>query len=477
MDKIKIPSMNIRSIIQRPTFNGISLPCFVFLATLIIGWNVLLTYLMIDKLNMNDFGKFFYSIVAYLQGGEMYGPNPGTFIVINPQFGQQFWNLNPPHFHLPLLPLGHMAPEIALTIWGILNLIGLVASLHFIGKELHMTPTPRQSRVLFIGFLAFCGTGAFFLTGQLSFLLLFPITISWIQARNTQWAKAGLSLGLACAIKPFLLIFAPYFLIKKEYKAFANLLFICIVSYITGILVLGQEIYWQWIEKLRLVDWSWASMNASLHGLLSRIFQENPSFALAFDSSNTVNFLWLALSGLIATSTFFIIYKDQSKYSVDRAFALLLISAILISPLGWIYYLFFPLGPLTAIIYQRGKTLQGTPLPAITYQVEARNGLVAFAAVGFILPLQFTVLFQPAAWATITIGSIYCWCTLAVWATLLLDWHIETSTQTEPNYPEQKEFNSLSGSIPEMGLLSSILHRNSKQLDCQEAGSIERNAI
>lgn len=469
--------MTIHSTIQRPIFKGISLPWFVFFATLIIGWNVLLTWLMINKLHMNDFGKFFYSIVAYVQGGDMYGPNPSTFVVINSQFGQQFWNLNPPHFHLPLLPLGHMAPKTALTIWGILNLIGLVASLHLIGKELDMTPTPKQSRILFLGFLAFCGTGAFFITGQLSFLLLFPITLSWIQARNSQWAKAGISLGLACAIKPFLLIFAPYFLMKKQCAAIANLLLICMIAYIAGLLTFGQQIYWQWIEKLRLVDWSWISMNASVHGLLSRIFQENPSFALAFDASNTVNLLWLALSGLIATVTFFILYKDHSKHSIDRAFALLLIAAILISPLGWIYYLFFPIGPLTAIIYQRGKTMQGLPLPAFTNQVKTRNRLVGFAAAGFLLPLQFTLVLQPSAWATITIGSIYCWCTLAIWVTLLLDWHIETTPIPERTSREVRRDGPLSATTPEMGHMSSILPEKSKPLACNEAGSIESNVL
>ncbi len=408
----------------------------------------------------------------------MYGPNPGTFIVVNPHFGQQFWNLNPPHFHLPLIPFGYMAPEAALTIWGILNLIGLIASFHLIGKELHITPTPRQSRILVLGFLAFCGTGAFFLTGQLSFLLLFPITLSWIQARNTQWAKAGLSLGLACAIKPFLLIFIPYFLIKKQYVAIVNFLLISMIGYIMGLMVFGQQTYWQWIEKIKFVDWSWASMNASVHGLLSRIFQENPSFALAFDAPNIINLLWFGLSGLIATVTFFILYKDHSKQSIDRAFAILLIAAILIAPLGWIYYLFFPIGPLTAIITQWERILPKHPRSNFIYLgTRSRNGLLGFAVAGYLVPLQITILFQPSAWATVTFGSLYCWCTLAIWMMVLLDWRIETTPTSERTPQEERRQDPLSTFIPEMQPLSSIQHKKSKHLICDEAGSIGSHAL
>ncbi len=428
------------------TFLGFSL-----VASFLILWNVILTYLMFDKLHMNDFGKFFYSIVAYLEGGEMYGPNPGTFISLSPLFGQQFWNLNPPHFHLPLLPLGLLSPEVALTIWASLNLIALVATFYLIGKELNLSPTLWQSRFLFLGFLAFSGTGAFFLTGQLSFLLLLPITLAWIQARNTHWAKAGVSLGLACAIKPFLLIFAPYFLIKKKYSAFFNLIFICIFAYIAGFLAFGQQIYWQWIEKLFLVDWSWASMNASVHGLLSRTFQENPTFAPIFHAPNSINFLWFGLSGVIGTITFYILFKDHSKHSIDRAFALLIIAAILISPLGWIYYLFFPIGPLTAIIYHWGKNREKIIYPPSIYRTKIRNRLVGFAVVGYIIPLQMIILFEPGVWVTFTIGSIYCWSTVALWVSLLLDWDIERTSLLEHTPAEQSEQNLMLGLNQQIG--------------------------
>ena len=408
-----------------------------------------MTYLMIDKLHMNDFGKFYYSIVTYLGGGEMYGPNPSTFITVSPLFGQQFWNLNPPHFHLPLLPLGYLSPEVALAIWGSLNLIALIASLRLIGKELDLNPTTWQGRFLFLAFLAFSGTGSFFLTGQLSFLLLYPITLAWIYARHAQWTKTGLSLGLACAIKPFLLIFAPYFLIKKHYSALLNLFLIFAIAYIAGLCTFGPHIYWQWIAKIQLVDWSWASMNASIHGWLSRTLSENPTFAPSWHLPQFITPLWIACSGILGIVLFAILHLDQSPQSVDRAFALLLLGAILISPLGWIYYLFFPLGPLTGMVHKAWSDKKKNKTPRFPVYERTRNILMVLAGAGLIFPLQFAYFFQPNWWATLTIGSMYFWSTLAVWTALLLDWHITKCPNFRYDHASFNEIKTLYGVRPE----------------------------
>ena len=78
--------------------------CHVFCLLGVIGllvWNAYLAYELATDLRMNDFGRFYYTAVAFLQGQEMYGPRPAE--VVQPselRTGQQLGNLNPPHFHL-----------------------------------------------------------------------------------------------------------------------------------------------------------------------------------------------------------------------------------------------------------------------------------------------------------------------------------------------------------------------------------------
>src|SRR5262245_52955961 len=98
--------------------------------------DVTLMNAMTNLLNMNDFGKFYYSAQAFLAGTNMYAPNPAT----NPRFVEapdvQFLNMNPPHFHLLVLPLAMLPAQRAVTIWLGASLTALVVSLLLIGREL-----------------------------------------------------------------------------------------------------------------------------------------------------------------------------------------------------------------------------------------------------------------------------------------------------------------------------------------------------
>ena len=58
----------------------LAFPVFVSGIAFLILWNSALVYNMVVRINMNDFGKFYYSTLAFLEGGEMYGPTPATFI-------------------------------------------------------------------------------------------------------------------------------------------------------------------------------------------------------------------------------------------------------------------------------------------------------------------------------------------------------------------------------------------------------------
>ncbi len=409
---------------------------FLIIAVFLIVWNVLLAHIMIDHLHMNDFGKFYFSIKTFLENGTMYGPNRATLVNVTPLFAQQFWNLNPPHFHLLIMPLGFVAPYTALAIWGLINLALLIASLQLIGSELQLRPSPQQSRLVFLGILAFSGTGAILITGQLTFLLLFPITLAWIQVRNKQWSKAGIALGIACSIKPFLLIFTPYFLLKHQYRALVLFILTCALTFCIGLLTLGTDIYLRWMDLLGLVDWSWTSMNGSIHGILNRAFHENPVFTTVTDAPHLVTPLWILLSGICAMITLVRIHQDNSVHSTDRSFLLLLLAAALISPLGWIYYLFLSVGPLTALSYQWWQErLSGNGQGATTL----RNFLICSAGCGLIVPFQYARIFQPHGLATFTIGSIYFWSILAVWIGLIIDGHLSSKaipqTLLQVNFP------------------------------------------
>lgn len=403
---------------------GFTLACVVFILL-----NTLNVWIMIDRMEMNDFGKFFYSTIAFLEERDMYASSPATLIQVNPIYAQQFWNLNPPHFHLLLIPLALLSPLTALPVWGIVNLVSLIICLHLIGTNLHLAPSNWQSRLAFLGFLAFSGTGVVLITGQLSFLLLLPITLAWIHARKGNWQLTAIFLGLTASIKPFLLIFLPYFLIKRMIKSALLMISLCLLPFGIGILMFGLENYLSWVEHLQKVDWAWASMNASSLGFFTRTFTENPLYAVLLNFENLPIFSWILFSAFSGTTTLFYISRDHSTLSVDRAFFVLLILAILCSPLGWIYYLFLPLGPATSLILSWWRERAVILSPSLSSVTRKRNLFLYLSLPGLFVPIQLVLIFQPNALATLTIGSAFFWSTLAVWLSLLFDSYLANSGQ------------------------------------------------
>src|SRR5207247_183245 len=132
------------------------------------------------------------------------------------------------------------------------------------------------------------------------------------------------------------------------------------------------------------------------------------------------------------------------KIAVDRDFALLLLSSLLISPLGWAYYLWLPLGPLVALAASWWpKTGSAGFQPACRQDVGAtpntcgagfqpayrrwRDGLLLVGITGLLWPFFATDIFQPHVWATVSVGSVYFWSTFALWSSLIVDWRVAAS--------------------------------------------------
>jgi hypothetical protein len=390
------------------------------IAFLVLG-NCSFAYLMIDKLNMNDFGKFYYSTVAFLKSENMYGPSPATLVPVTESVSKQFWNLNPPHFHLALLPLGFLSPKIALALWGSASLLCLICSLGLIVREVGVEITPIRFCLGMLGFLSFVGTSAVLVTGQLSFLLLLPVTLAWVEARRGRWILTGMYVGLAISIKPFLLIFMPYLLFRRQFRAAATACSIVALSCAIGLAVFGIDTYTSWLRALSLADWSWASMNASIQGILARALAQSPYYAPIAELPHLITPLWLVVVSFMGLLTMAFAVFDSSDHAVDRSFALLLFGALLVSPLGWVYYLWLPLGPMSVLVPSWFLRSRPRSDPSTSRTNRVKTGLLLVALLGFIFPYPATVLFQPRPLATLVFGSIYFWASLVLWICLIMD--------------------------------------------------------
>jgi hypothetical protein len=365
------------------------------------------------RLQMNDFGRFYYSARAFLEGTDMYAPSPATRWGAGAIEGaQQLLNLNPPHFHLLLLPLARLAPRTAVMLWMMASIFALVLSLALVAREINFVMTGTRTMLVLLFVLACAASQAVFVTGQLAFLMLLPVTLCWRDARHARWERAGAWLGVLVSVKLFFLIFVPYLIGGRRWRALSAMIGTATACLIAGLLVFHADNYWSWIRALRQSsDWAWLGMNASALGIFQRLFAPTPTFQPVTSAPGLVRG-WLLVASVIAFTTLSVTFVDKGKYSIDRAFALLLIAAQMSSPVGWIYYLWLAVGPLAAVIFRK--------IPA-TFSPEsgAIRWPMAVALVGFLTPITVPYSLQRTALATLTAGSVYFWATLALWIGLI----------------------------------------------------------
>ena len=366
-----------------------------------------LAQVTVDELHMNDFGKFYYSAQYYLEGRDIYGTSPATLIPVDENESRHFWNLNPPHFHLLILPFAALTPGNAIMAWSIVNLLALALAAALIVKELQIRIS--ASGLIWAAALIVISSpmDTVIATGQFTFLLMVPVTLAWTAARRGQWERAAVILGLLASIKPFFGIFWVYFLLRRPVRETVAMAGVCAACFLVGLTLFGWQAHMQWLNALSAVEWSWAPMNGSIAGIVARTLADSPLFDPIVSAPALVRPI-TALGNLAIFVASAVLLRRQAAASADIVFAVLLLVAQLVSPLGWIYYLPLVAGPLVG--WWRGSTML----------VPAARWLLWLSLPGLILPHVFTAVWRHDPWAGPTIGSIYFWSTLFMWAAVFV---------------------------------------------------------
>jgi hypothetical protein len=363
----------------------------------------------LQALHFNDFGRFYYATVLFEQGRDMYGTTVATPVPLTTHDVVQLLDLNPPHFHLLVLPLIYLPIERAFAVWAVVSAVCAGVSLTLIARELRMTWTASGAAWAIVWTVASAATIATITTGQLTFVLLLPMTLAWRAARRGRWREAGVCLGILVSVKLFLGLFALYFALSRRWIALAWMIAASAGMCALGLIVFGAPAYVSWLHALGAVSWPWLPMNASIAGLMSRAFDGLPVFAPLMARPSLVQPCVLASSIVLVVSTLWVARGSGSRASVDLAFARLILVGVLASPVGWIYYLWLGAGPLAGA----WTTIGGA-------RSRARLWLVAAAVPGLFMPIALTLRGASYAWAGVTIGSIYTWSVLLLWTATMI---------------------------------------------------------
>src|SRR5688572_13519058 len=118
--------------------------------------------------HLNDFRVFYYSTQAWLDGQDMYGPTPATSVPVGDGRYHDLWNMNPPHFHLLVLPFAALPLGQAMAAWVVMNVGLLVWSLIAIVHALNVRWTAAGALWTIFASMIFSATCGLVATGQVT---------------------------------------------------------------------------------------------------------------------------------------------------------------------------------------------------------------------------------------------------------------------------------------------------------------------
>ena len=294
--------------------------------------------LTLDDPSSSDFTIFYYTARMVADGLPMYGESPARYGVT--WAAGHLGNLNPPHFQILFVPLASLPYGQALLVWVAFSFACLAASLVVIFRELQVPFTWTR----FVSWGAFTiGLAPFTtvaVTSEMTFVLMLPFALLWRAWRRGQWVSAGAWLGVLVSLKLFFLVLAAWLALRRQWRALGACAVAVLVLVVLGGGVFGFDAYRLWTGSLGTVGWQWMAMNASWPGYASRVLQGGATIEPA------ILVPWLVQPMAVLGAAFVLGATVRSTWrglddAAWREWALLvlLLGAILASPLGWVYYL------------------------------------------------------------------------------------------------------------------------------------------
>lgn len=266
-------------------------------------------------------------------------------------------NLNPPFFVALTAPLAYLDYPYAWWIWAGFSLGSAFWSIRVIRREGFMPDVaPLSGLMLLAGYLIYYPTLVCLVFGQVTFLVMLPMTLGWRALRHRRDEAAGAWLGLAAGMKPFVGLLLFGLVVQKNWRAFWALLLVVGISGLLGTAVLGFDANVDYLDYLARVDWLAASWNGSLPGFFSRIFGgslnqpwiDAPVLARALTLATSL--IVLAVYGQILAQA----HRLSREADADIFLAATIPAMLLLSPLGWMYY--FPMLVFTVLALLRSRS-------------------------------------------------------------------------------------------------------------------------
>jgi hypothetical protein len=248
---------------------------------------------------------------------------------------------NAPHVILLFAPFVSLRLETALAIWLALSYGCACLSLHVVAREVRV-PLRSQMGALAAAVFFLAGAAADVpATGNMVWPLWLFFTLAWAWQRRGRTTASGALLGALMTAKPFLGLWVLWCLLRRDWRALAAVTAGAVVTAVAGVAFTGLAAWRAWWDVLHRITWYDERFNASIMGAIARV------------SAPHLPVWGLAAAVVAVTTVWRLMRTGRAADEIDRAWLLLVLSALLIAPLGWRYYLCLAWGPAIAWLAAR----------------------------------------------------------------------------------------------------------------------------
>lgn len=256
-------------------------------------------------------------------------------------------NAYPPISEIFWLPLGILTYQKALAVFIFLSFASIIGSV-FLSLKLIVNKASWYHLLFFSGcaFLSF-PTKFTLGMGQINLIVLFFLLLALYLNNHSKNIWAGITLGVAIALKPTFGFFLLFFIVKKSWKTVLTSIFFI------SILIISSFVFWEpemWISWLKIGVLPYSDLagrevyfNQGFMGFISR-FTRN---------LNLRGFLDLAM---ILLSITFLTFVKQKRENENLIFSLFITTLLIIDSISWQHHFVWLMFPFITIYYYISNT-------------------------------------------------------------------------------------------------------------------------
>jgi alpha-1,2-mannosyltransferase len=248
-------------------------------------------------------------------------------------------NFHPPFDVLLFAPLTLLPYDQAVLVWSILSSLLFLGIGALVLRELRIGLAPHWC-VLLLGLgLCWYPFQAHIALGQLSLLVVACVIGCWALLRQGHERLAGLLLGLACLIKLFPGLIILYLLMRRRWRAGSVALGTVAAGGLLTLALVGSGDVIYYFMRMAPEDSAvhgLSPINVALAGVIRRLLTDGPWVNPLVDAP----LLATGLVGMIGLSVLIVLLRHirnmpPTAWNEDRAFALVCVAMLLISPITW----------------------------------------------------------------------------------------------------------------------------------------------